>query len=130
MFFFIGSILFARPRARARLGLSPMPSLLVPFGEHGVRGDDLAGRLACQETHQLLKGRGRGSCPWQSCALRRERTFGGVGGHGRSRSAASCGIRAVLRLSAGRSLRHHFMEVVIILEFAAVQVGQSVARPV
>lgn len=44
--------------------------------------------------------------------------------------AALCGIGAVLRLGAGRSLRHHFGEVMIILEFAAAHGGRTVARPV
>src|SRR3984893_14511459 len=35
----------------------------------------------------------------------------------------------LLGLRAGRSLRHHFREVTIILDYAAAQEGRTVARP-
>jgi len=87
LFFITGSVLFPC-REFDGCWVHFRPRFVQP------RGDGLARCLPRQETHQSFKGRGRASCLQQWCCLGPEWISGRVGGHERSRMAASCGIGA------------------------------------
>ena len=129
--FVIGPTSQFRRRVVAELGwLSPAVLPVRPVAAPSLEA--MTSRAAWRAKRRARRPRAEAAalCLWRRCSLGWERTFVKSCGHGRSRSAASCGVGAVLRLSAGRPLSHHFGEVMITLDAAAVHGGRTVAMPV
>ena len=107
--------------------LRPEASLAAP-GKSGV--EQLTCGLASQDARRGVPRQAQESVPLAMLAL-----FGGrdlvdeLAGHGRSRAPPHAASEC-LRLTDGRPLRHHFSEVMISPEFAAVQADRTAAKPV
>ena len=112
----IGSVLFLCGGRHSRWA-HRRPRIVEP------RGNDLAGCLPRQKTHQACKGKG--------CASRPQRwhCLGRVGDHGLS-NCRGVRHRSSLSLREVPSLRHHFREVMIVLGLTAAHGRRTVARPI